>query len=256
MRNVVIMTSAAAQVLVAQAGRDTLPVTTAGVEYTLQSFDGGTDPWHLASVSLSQRTPGGTWIGRVNYANRFATAGAQVEVDAYPRLGRGTYAYLNAGYSSASIFPEWRLGAEAFTVLPDAWEGSLGIRQLRFAGTPVTLLTGSLGKYSGNYWVSLRPYVRAKSAGTTASATLTARRYYEDAENFIGARLGYGSTPSDLLTPDVLARSNAASMALYGSHSITAALLGTWSAGADREELPGNVTRNSWTASAGLKVRL
>ena len=43
--------------------------------------------------------------------------GTQVEVDAYPRLGHGTYLYLNAGLSGASIFPGQRLGAEYYAGL-------------------------------------------------------------------------------------------------------------------------------------------
>lgn len=231
-------------------------VTTAGVDYSYQSFMGDIDAWQLASFSLGQRSTAGTLIARVNYAHRFATSGVQVEGDAYPRLGDGTYAYLNAGYSGASIFPEWRFGAEVFTNLPQAWEASLGMRHLRFTGAPVTLFTGSLGKYAGNFWLSARPYLRSSSTGTSASASLTARRYYEDADNYIGLRVGYGSTPGDQLTPDVLARSNSFAVTLGGSHAVTSSLLGTWSAGGEREELSSTSTRNSWTISGGLKVRL
>ncbi|MDE3151771.1 MAG: YaiO family outer membrane beta-barrel protein, partial [Gemmatimonadota bacterium] len=123
-----------------------------GIDAAYTSFSGGYDAWQFVSVSLANRSAWGTAIGRVNYANRYATGGLQVEGDLYPRLGPSTYLYLNLGYSGSSVFPQWRSGAELFQSLPDAWEASAGYRQLRFNGAPVTLLTGAVGKYAGNYW--------------------------------------------------------------------------------------------------------
>ena len=64
----------------------------------------------------------------------------------------------------------------------------MGARQLRFSGVPVTLYTGAIGKYTGNYWISGRTYVRE---GGSASASVTVRRYGEDSENWIGARASF-----------------------------------------------------------------
>src|SRR4029453_8623008 len=74
------------------------PPCSVGVEYEYVHFEGDLEPWRLASLSVKQGTPLGPVIGRVNYADRFGEAGVQLEADAYPRLGRSTYAYLNAGY--------------------------------------------------------------------------------------------------------------------------------------------------------------
>ncbi|MEO7457266.1 MAG: YaiO family outer membrane beta-barrel protein [Gemmatimonadaceae bacterium] len=240
-----------------ESRKDTPRITTLGVDDTYQNFMGDIEPWHVASVSLGQRTSAGSLVARANVARRFATTGTQVEVDAYPRLGNGRYAYLNAGYSSASIFPDWRFGGELYTNLPDAWEASLGFRHLRFDTTHVTLYTGTVGKYSGNYWLSLRPFIRSKAGSTSASASITGRRYYQDGDNYIGARVGFGSTPSDQLTPDVaVSRTNSFSAAINGSRSLSSTLLGTWSLGGDSEEITTTETRRSITGSAGLKIRL
>lgn len=236
------------------ARKDVKPTVTAAGDYSLVSFSGDTDPWRLGSVSLSRRGARGSLIARINYANRFATDGVQVEADAYPRVSENVYLYLNAGYSSATIFPEWRVGGEAFTSLPQAWEASLGFRQLRFGGAPVTLFTGAVGKYVGNYWFSLRPYVRSKEGGLSASAGLTARRYFEDGDHWMGVAASYGSSPTDRITPDAVGRTQAFSMSLNGSTGLTPRLLATWTLGHDEEELsPGN-TRKSVTVSAGLKL--
>lgn len=238
----------------AAIARTPVATTVAAVaDVSYVSFSGGTDPWRLASVALSRHSAAGTFIVRVNYANRFATDGALVEVDAYPRLSDRVYLYLNAGYSNAAIFPEWRAGGEVFTSLPGAWEASAGFRQLQFAGSPVTLLTGTVGKYLGNYWLSLRPFLRSKDGGLSASAGLTARRYYEDGDHWVGVRGSYGNSPTDRITPDAVGRVHAVSLSVNGSTGLSSQLLATWLLGYDGEELtPGN-TRSSTTVSAGLK---
>lgn len=232
-----------------------VPVTSVSGEFSHVSFSGFTDPWHLASVALWRRSSAGTFIARVNYANRFATDGVQVEADAYPRLNKKVYLFLNAGYSDAAVFPTWRFGGEAFTSLPAAWEASLGFRQLRFSGFPVTLFTGAVGKYLGNYWFSLRPYVRSKEGGLFASAGLTARRYFENGDHWVGATASYGTSPTDRITPDAIGRTRALSMSVSGSTGLTSRLLATWTLGRDAEELSAaGPTRYSMTLSAGLKL--
>lgn len=243
--------------VVAQDAAETRPVAgatrTVASDFSYVSFSGGVSPWRLASVSASRRTTSGSLIARLNYADRFGTQGIQLEADAYPRLGKKVYLYLNAGYSSTTIFPDWRFGGEAFTSLPAAWEASVGFRQLRFGGAPVTLVTGAVGKYIGNYWLSLRPYLRQKPGGTSASVGLTARRYFEDGEHWVGATASYGSSPTDRITPDAVERTKALSMSLNGSTGLTRRLLGTWTLGRDREELSPGRTRDSFTLSAGLR---
>ena len=225
-----------------------------GADLGYVTFNGEIDPWTLASVSLGRRDARGSLIGRVNLANRFSTTGAQVEVDAYPSLGGSTYAYLNAGYSKSTIFPEWRFGGEVFTNLPNAYEASLGFRQLRFDGVPVTLLTGSVGKYIGNYWLSARPYIRTRDTGVSASAGLTVRRYYDTPDEYVGARVSYGNTPSDRVNATELARTSSFAAGVQGSHRVAARSFGTWALGYEREEIVVGRFRNRLEVDAGIRV--
>ena len=228
--------------------------TSVGADLGYVSFNGEIDPWTMASVSLGRRNARGTLIGRVNLANRFNTTGAQVEADAYPSLGGSTYAYLNAGYSNAEIFPEWRFGGEVFTNLPNAYEASLGFRQLRFGGAPVTLFTGSVGKYIGNYWLSARPYLRSRDAGLSASAALTVRRYYETSDEYIGARVSYGSAASDRVIATELSRTSSLAAGVQGSHRLAQRRFGTWTLGYEREEIVVGRFRNRLEIDVGMRV--
>lgn len=167
--------------------------------YTYDFFEkkSGKDPWHLAALSYGRKTAIGTMIGRINWAERFGKKGFQYEADGYPSISENNYAYLNIGFSSLSIFPKTRFGAEWYHSFPKAFEGSLGIRALYFANSSTHMLTGTIGKYTGNYWISLRSYVTPSSSGTSASGSVQVRRYFEDPEDYIGFRIGYGISPDD-----------------------------------------------------------
>ncbi len=224
------------------------------VDYSYAHFGVDTDPWHLASVSLGRQTGFGSVLARASYAERFATGRTQVEIDAYPRLPGSTYAYLNAGYAPAGLFPTWRLGGELYANLPGAWELSGGVRELRFDSSHVTLFTGSVGRYVGNYWFSARPFVRAMEGGLSASASLTARRYFADADHFVDARVGYGSTPVDRIGAVELERTTSWSAAVHGSRRVRGDLFGTASLGYDREQLGVDRFRDRVELAAGLRV--
>jgi YaiO family outer membrane protein len=231
------------------------PLRTLGVDYGYANYQGDIDAWHLASISIGDRRAWGAVAGRLNLARRFATNGAQAEVDAYRSLGKRAYGYLNAGYSRTAVFPDWRWGGEYFRSLPRAYEASLGVRRLHFGGPPVTLFTGAVGRYTGNYWLSLRPFVRDKSSGVSAAASLTARRYRQDPDNYVGARIGYGSSPSDDIIASQLTRTSSMQVALNGSGAASTRAVTTWSLGFEREELSPSEFRNRWGFGVGAKLR-
>lgn len=171
--------------------------------YTFDNFksDFNRDPWHFLALSYGRKTKLGSVIARLNYANRFNSNGLQFEVDAYPKIGENNYAYVNYGFSSNSLFPGNRFGFELYHNFPKAWEGSIGMRYLDFNSSGVDIYTATLGKYVGNYWVSLRSYVTPDSDGTSVSGALSVRRYFADAENYLGLKLSYGVSPDDNRKP-------------------------------------------------------
>ena len=101
-----------------------------GLEY--ERFNRDLSPWKLATFELTGKSERGTITGRVTEARRFDTNGTQVEVEAYPRFGKTTYAYLNAGGSNSTILAHRRYAAELFHTLPGAWELSAGARRIEF----------------------------------------------------------------------------------------------------------------------------
>jgi YaiO family outer membrane protein len=77
------------------------------------------------------------------------------------------------------------------------------MRYLDFSESGVDIYTATFGKYFGNYWLSLRSYVTPDPEGTSVSGYLTGRRYFSDAENYIGLRIGFGVSPDDNRNPIV-----------------------------------------------------
>ncbi|MDB5196772.1 MAG: hypothetical protein JWP88_1143 [Flaviaesturariibacter sp.] len=166
----------------------------AGVSY--ESFSKYYKPAYYSFIQGSKITRDGSFIARLNYANRFGKTAFQPEIDLYPKIYKGIYAYLNYGFSNGDLFPKHRIGAELFSSLPNSFEGSLGLRYLYFdQDSKVTIYTGSIGYYVGNYWLSFRPNITPDSGSTSISASLTARRYFKNPERFFSLRIGAGFSP-------------------------------------------------------------
>lgn len=169
------------------------------INYTVDFFeeDYNRDPWQITALTYSRKTKLGSVIARVNYANRFGNDGFQYEIDAYPKFTENSYVYLNYGFSDNSLFPKNRYGMEWYQNLPKAFEASLGMRLLQFSDSYVDIYTATIGKYAGNYWLSLRSYVTPDTTGTSVSGSLQVRRYFSDPENYLGFKMGYGVSPDE-----------------------------------------------------------
>ena len=159
------------------------------------------NPWHLASIEYGRSTKIGTVIGRINYANRFASNGIQLEADAYPKISKTFYSYVNLGYSNdVGVFPQWRGGFSLYANLPKSFEGELGFRYLKFTGTPTWIYTGYLGKYYKSWLFGARTYITPSdyTSKVSASYSLSGRYYFGNtADDLIGATIGYGISPDD-----------------------------------------------------------
>jgi YaiO family outer membrane protein len=166
------------------------------LNYNNDLFSDVFDPAHYANLQYGRVTSKGSLFFRGNYSKRFGTTGYQGEVDFYPSLGKGLYMYLNYGYATSTLFPEHRIGAELYFKLPKSFEGSVGFRYLYFArSSTATLYTATLGKYWRNYWFSARTFITPNESGVSNSYIIMARRYFADAENFLGLTTGFGYSP-------------------------------------------------------------
>lgn len=182
-----------------KTSRQDYTLTTA---YTYDTFEDVFEDIHQGYVQLARRTNYGSLIGRVNYQHRFSTDGLQAELDFYPTIAEGWYGYVSAGYSSSSLFPEFRSGAELYKNLPGGFEVSAGFRYLSF-NSDVWIFTGTVSKYQGNWFFTVRPYITPNSVGVSRSLSLLARKYLAGPENYITFRGGFGFYPEERRFQDV-----------------------------------------------------
>lgn len=168
------------------------------VSYDLISFDKQfDDPWHIVSIDYGRTTSIGTVTGRLNYGNRFNTSAVQFETDAYPRISKTFYAYINAGISDKSgVFPNYRTGFSLYANLPKSFEAEAGFRLLYFNNT-TWIYTGSVSKYVSNYWFNFRTYLTPDTKTISHSYSLTTRYYYKGTDDFLALSLGTGISPDD-----------------------------------------------------------
>jgi YaiO family outer membrane protein len=157
--------------------------------------DDSTKSWQLSYIEYSHKFENfGSVILRMNRADRFGQDGYQYEIDAYPRLGNGFYMFLNAGWSDDSLFPDRRFGAQIYKNFEGGWEASIGARYLDF-GDSTTIYTGSIGRYVGNWYTTLSPYVVHDEDGTSATGVLEVRRYLSTGDDYWLFRGSYGNAP-------------------------------------------------------------
>lgn len=232
------------------------PQTRVTATYSYYDFDVDFDPWHLLSAWYERRGGSGSLIGRINYAYRFNESAVQFEAESWPIFSRRYYAYLNAGYSPSSSFPEWRFGGELYANIPGAWEASGGFRLLLFDGEEVPMLAGSLGKYYGNYWTSLRPFLVFEDGGDLSlTLVLVTRRYFIDADNYISFLVANGEGPSEGVTDAELDRRDNIQLELGGEHPLGSSASWSWTASFERTELPVDRVRYRFGIGLGIERR-
>lgn len=168
-----------------------------GISYDLATFDKQfDDPWHIVSLDYSRSTKAGSFTGRVNYANRFKTNALQFEAEAYPRISKTFYSYVNAGISNKSVvFPQFRSGFSLYANLPKSFEVEAGLRYLYFSDA-TWIYTASVGKYFKNYWFNFRTFMTPATESVSNSYTFTTRYYFKET-NYFGVALGTGISPDE-----------------------------------------------------------
>ncbi|MFV8367961.1 YaiO family outer membrane beta-barrel protein [Flavobacterium sp. LB2R40] len=165
-----------------------------GITSSVDIYSDVFDPMQYYALMYRRQTKYGSIIARVNFNRRFNENGMQYEVDLYPKIAKGLYAYVNVGVANTFLFPDIKYGAELFKSLPKSFEVSLGFRTLKYS-TTTNIYTGSLGWYTGNSYISFRPYFTPGATGTSKSGTLTYRKYGSDADNYIGIAASVGFSP-------------------------------------------------------------
>jgi YaiO family outer membrane protein len=219
---------------------------------------------HIGTAGYSHYSAIGPVIGKINFANTFIDGtgltrypSLQYEIESYPRLSQRFYLMLNYAYSRGLVFPEHRAAFEIFRELPSGFEGSAGVRYL-YWDRDYFFYTGSLGKYYGEMWFSLRPYIFPHNSGVSSSWYFNARKYFNTSDDFAGIIIGFGLSPDEgVFDPTARDFLNANSAGFEYSAGVTPDLLIRGSLRFEYEEfMVSSAYRNRWMFNIGLRYYL
>lgn len=228
-------------------------------------FDRRNDPMVFSTIEFKRQTLAGSLLPRINYSNRNGEHGLQYDIDFYPKFSKRFYAYLNYGYSNASIYPNHKVGGDLYVNLPGAMEFSAGGRFISLDTRDITMITNSIGHYRGNYYFSLRSnLVPRENQPTQFSGNLLVRKYLRDAENFFSLNIGMGYSPElrqiisgDELLAETLLYIESQRMSLqYQFTSKKSPNIYSTSLGVSRQELSFESGSFIWSVSAGLAYQV
>ncbi|MEW5980750.1 MAG: YaiO family outer membrane beta-barrel protein [Acidobacteriota bacterium] len=204
----------------------------ATVGYAYDWFDDGRDPWQEYWVAVRRKAGFGSFSLTASQADRYTLTDRQFELEFYPRLRRGTYMYLDAGFADAkTLYPDYRAGAHLYQSLGKGFEVSAGMSRLGF-GDGINIYIGSLSKYLGSWLLISQVFVTPKDIGTNVSWHGAFRYYFGDAQWF-GLRYRHGAAKEQIRTIDdiLILSSDGVSgelIALFGRR-VEATLRGAWS---------------------------
>ncbi|NOU00274.1 MAG: YaiO family outer membrane beta-barrel protein [Gallionella sp.] len=165
--------------------------------YSLDSYSQYFSDNPIATLKYGRITSWGSLSIQANSSNRRQTSDTQYEINVYPKLWKSSWAELNLGTSAGNLFALNSQGAEVFSSLENGYEASIGLRHLAFLNSAVTLYTGSLSKYAGNYLFTVRPYVTPSSIGTSISGNIKITRYFSDADHFLRLNASAGKSAEE-----------------------------------------------------------
>lgn len=191
------------------------------LSYRHDQFTETFDPWRFTEFGLTRRTPYGSIIGRVQYAKRFGSTGTQFNLDLYPSLSDGLYAYISGGYSKSSIYPRYRFGLMLYKSLPASFELGAGLRYLDFVSRQVDIYTVSLSKYWGSYLISFSSYLVPLSDDNLSTFTGTVRRYFGSQNTYMSLIGGFGSTSTEIEFEQDIRTTDSWSLGIEGQYPLS-----------------------------------
>jgi len=217
-------------------------------------FSDGRTAWQEAWAGLRRETAVGAFSFKGSQVERYDERDQQYEFEAYPRLRPGTYMDLDAGWASnATLYPEYRIGAQLYQSLGRGFDAAFGYSRLGF-GDGVNIDIGSLSKYLGTWLVTGQVVLTPEVDGTNATYHGGVCYYFRDRQYF-GARYQYGVAPERIETIDDLlvlsSQGVSGDVVFLRGRRLEFTVRGAY----DDEERPFRGTVKHYTASSQLYVK-
>ena len=157
-------------------------------------FSDDREAWRETSLQIGRLTPIGSFTVRGNQASRFDRTDTLTEVEMYPRVRPGTYAFVGFGASgSGGFYPDTRLAADIYQSIGRGFEASAGWRRLAFDDV-TNIYVVTLSRYVGNWMLTGRAFhVPGEPRLDSNSYHGSVRRYFgSDGTSYVGGGYGRG----------------------------------------------------------------
>jgi YaiO family outer membrane protein len=165
--------------------------------YDYSQFDKLYQPWHTTSVAYQRSTSVGSFIGRVNYANRSnGLSGFQYELESYPLFSKSFYGnFAIAVNSGESVFPKFTAKGSLFKALR-TYEVEGGFRYVNTPEQNFMIYSAGVSKYISRFLLNLKTYIIDFSGASGQGLQLSSRYYYkENSDDVFILGLGTGVAP-------------------------------------------------------------
>lgn len=161
--------------------------------------------WDYSTVYYGRDTGFGKVYGKLNYSNRQFMQAPQGEIEAYPKLSKYVYLYLDFAFANnPSLFPDRKYGVEGYLQAGKTLSLSLGGKYNNIdSHHHFTVLTGSIAKDNKQDRLTFRPYYFIPGIGNNSTLyTLDFRHTINDPFYYFGCLIGAGTSPdlADLIT--------------------------------------------------------
>ncbi len=181
--------------------------TSLGAFYKTELFDEVFEARQEMTLDFQKKTKYGTFITRLNRADRFDVIDHAFEINFYPKITKTNYVLAEYAVAFDKIlFPKHRYGLEFFQIFLKKNEISLGVKHLNFNARNVLITTSSLGKYYKKYWFNARVFMTKSNNSTSFYYTSIIRKYLND-NSYVSLNLGYGTYFEEVRQADVFGKS-------------------------------------------------
>ena len=211
-------------------------------------FDHQVRPWHMVRAGYWRSGNKLDFAGVIGAGTIFEQFTARIEIESYYRMSEKTYFYLASGYAPVAVTNKVYLAGEWFHMLNRSLEISAGIRYLGYKDSEAFLLTGQAGKYIGNNYIILRPFISYVGGQVTYFGNIGYRRYFRN-QQFAGINLGYGYYLADISSIEMYEEMNSKGIFFDGRKNLGSKTHVLGSAGLQIEEIAVNQNRNRFNAA-------
>ncbi len=229
----------------------------ASVWVTRDTFGKDRDPWTETAMTVGWQAPVGSMLIRGSQANRFDLRDQQIELEFYPTLRAGTYAYAGIGFGvDETLYPEHRFAFDLYQSLGRGYEVSGGFRRLGF-DSPTDIYVGTLTKYVGNWMYTGKVFLVPDSTTSNSwSYHGNVRRYFGAASaSFLEGSYRHGLSREEPRGRGDLIRVDADSVRGQAEIALSDRLRLSMSAGTSRQERALRDPLWQTTFGAGLSAR-